>query len=299
MRKASSVSSEDQDTMRAEYDFSDALRGATARRYARGSRTVSVIGGGRSPGGDCADDYRWGQAAYEFVQGLRDAPQSPTLFNPWYDTDGHDLCAQAPEQRRLQLLAYLLARQNATLVFVAEAMGYQGGRFSGIAMTSERMLLGEHADVRSDDVLPADFPIQRTSKPEGLRSRATRQHGLTEPTATVVWRALCRRFDPYKFVLWNSVPWHPHKRRSGLSNRAPDSAELEAGLCHAERFLALFPDAEVVAIGNKAQTNLAGLGVQGHSLRHPANGGTSKFNCGVHRLFKQGGHAVEAAAGNL
>ena len=299
MNKASSASLENRDTMRAEYDFSGALRGVTARRYARGGHTVSVIGGIRSPGGDCADDYRWGQAVYEFVQGLRDAPQRPTLFNPWYDTDDHDLCAQAPEQRRLQLLAYLLARQDATLVFVAEAMGYQGGRFSGIAMTSERMLLGEHADVRSDDVLPADFPIQRTSKPEALRSRATRQHGLTEPTATVVWRALRRRFDPFKFVLWNSVPWHPHKQGSGLSNRTPDSLEQEAGSCHAGRLLALFPNAEVVAIGNKAQTNLASLGVEGHCLRHPANGGTSEFNRGVHRLVKQGGHTVDVAAANL
>ena len=209
MSKASSASLEERDTMRAEYDFSGAVRGVTARRYARGRNTVAVMAGDRSPDGDCAADYQWGQAVYEFVQGVADAPQSPTLFNPWYDTDGHDRCAEAPEQRRLQLLAYLLARRDASLVFIAEAMGYQGGRFSGIAMTSERMLLDSHADVRPDQILPAEFPIGRTSKSDGLRSRAARRHGLTEPTATVVWRALCRSFDPFKFVLWNSVPWHP------------------------------------------------------------------------------------------
>ena len=158
-------------------------------------------------------------------------------------------------------------------------------------MTSEWMLLGKHADVRADDVLPTDFPIQRTSKPERLRSRAARQHGLTEPTATVVWRALRRRFDPFKFVLWNAVPWHPHKQRSGLSNRAPDATEQTAGLCHARRLLAPFPDAKVVAIGNKAQTNLASLGVERepYSLRHPANGGASEFNRGIHCLLEHGG----------
>lgn len=32
----------DRDTMRPEYDFSDAVRGATAKRYARGSNIVAI-----------------------------------------------------------------------------------------------------------------------------------------------------------------------------------------------------------------------------------------------------------------
>ena len=289
---------QDRDTMRSEYDFSGGIRGVTARRYARGPNSVVVtLDAGVRADGNCAQVDLWGQEVYEFVEGLREAPRSQGtgLFNPWYDTDDHDLDELAPEQRRLQLLAYLLARRNAPLVLIAEALGYQGGRFSGIAMTSERMLLGHHATVRPEDVLPVGFPIRRTSGSKGLPSRASRQHGFTEPTATTVWRALRRELDPFKFVLWNSVPWHPHRQGNGLSNRAPSTVEQAAGLCHVRRLLDLFPGAKVVAIGNKAQTSLAGL-VDTHHLRHPANGGSSEFNRGVQRLVKQGGRAVEAAA---
>ena len=276
MSKASSVSRDDRDTMRAEYDFSGAVRGVTARRYAQGKNTVTVTAGPRKDqDGRCANDDLWSQRLYEFVQGLRDAPRSAALFNPWYDTDGHDIGPEAPEQRRLQLLAYLLARQDASLVFIAEAMGYQGGRFSGIAMTSERMLLGGHEEVLPEHVLPPEFPIQRTSKAK---------NGWTEQTATIVWRTLCRELDPFGVVLWNSVPWHPHQPGNKLSNRAPAPKELEAGLAHLRNLLALFPLAKVAAVGKKAQTSLAKLNVEAHDLRHPANGGVPEFSQGVRRL---------------
>ncbi len=40
MSKARSTPSEDRDTMRPEYDFSGAVRGMTARRYAEGANVV-------------------------------------------------------------------------------------------------------------------------------------------------------------------------------------------------------------------------------------------------------------------
>ena len=42
MSKAPDTPPEDRDTMRPEYDFSGALRGATARRYAEGANVVVV-----------------------------------------------------------------------------------------------------------------------------------------------------------------------------------------------------------------------------------------------------------------
>ena len=42
MSKAASHPPEDRDTMRAEYDFSRAVRGVTARRYAQGTNVVVV-----------------------------------------------------------------------------------------------------------------------------------------------------------------------------------------------------------------------------------------------------------------
>ena len=46
---------------------------------------------------------------------------------------------------------------------VAEAVGYQGGRFTGIAITCERMLLNKHKTIRPKDVTP--IRLERTSSP--------------------------------------------------------------------------------------------------------------------------------------
>ena len=52
-------------------------------------------------------------------------------------------CAGAPAQRRANPAEYLNARAGrAPSLLVGEAMGYAGGRFSGIAFTAERTLTG-------------------------------------------------------------------------------------------------------------------------------------------------------------
>ena len=42
MKETPESQPDDRDTMRPEYDFSDAVRGATARRYAEGTNVVVV-----------------------------------------------------------------------------------------------------------------------------------------------------------------------------------------------------------------------------------------------------------------
>ena len=50
---------------------------------------------------------------------------------------------EGPALRRANATAYLNARGGrAPLLLVGEAMGYAGGRFSGIAFTAERTLMG-------------------------------------------------------------------------------------------------------------------------------------------------------------
>ncbi len=219
----------------------------------------------------------------EFITSLKHNPEG--LFNPWYHRDGeHDETEEAPEIRRQQLKTYLSERvESAKYLFIAEALGYQGGHFTGIAMTSERILLGHQEPkygVRPDHVFQTVEP-QRTSSPTVI------EKGMSEPTATIMWGALIDLgINPYEVVLWNAVPWHPYKPDQGLlSNRTPTTDELDAGLDHLKSFMNLFEDVEMVAVGRKCELSLSQLGVDHIPVRHPANGGAPKFRRQVKNLF--------------
>lgn len=200
-----------------------------------------------------------------------------SFFNPWFQHDeAHDLTPEAPEIRRKQLKTYLSERLGtAKYLCIAEAIGYQGGHFTGIAMTSERILLGHHEEVHgiSPEGVFQSVEPRRTSKPK------VNAKGMTEPTATIMWKALYNLgIDPYEVVLWNALAWHPYDMNKGLlSNRTPTDAELEYGHPALEAFLNLFPEATVIAVGRKCEQCLDAFGVNYLPVRHPANGGAPKF----------------------
>ncbi len=207
---------------------------------------------------------------------LKKTPDGP-FFNPWFDQDTeHDISAKAPQIRRKQLQAYLTERlESAKYLFIAEAVGYQGGHFSGVAMTSERILLGHHKTVHG---IPAygvfnSLSPQRTSKP------SLKKKGMTEPTATIMWKAIHNLgINPYETVLWNALAWHPYNPEDGLlSNRTPTDAELEKGFPSLQAFLNLFPDRKIIAVGRKCEQVLDEFGKNYTPVRHPANGGAPKF----------------------
>jgi len=177
-----------------------------------------------------------------FIRALKKSPQTAGVFNPWYDSDpDNDLDQKGPLIRRTQLRFYLEQRiASARFLLIAEAVGYQGGHFSGMAMTSERILLGHQIDrqIHPDTVFRGHRP-QRTSNP------AIQLKGFVEPTATIVWGSLLAAgVNPYEFVLWNAFPWHPYQPRHTkgmLTNRTPTPKELDAARPYLEQFIALFP----------------------------------------------------------
>jgi uracil-DNA glycosylase len=213
----------------------------------------------------------------DFLQLLRKSP-SGAVFNPWWEVDEqNDIGRGAPAIRRNQLRAYLQKRlRKAQLALIGEAVGYRGGHFSGMPMTSERLLLGRSKTVRlkSNDFF-SDINPRRTSKPEKCPD------GFSEPTATIVWSTLLQHgLKPDQFVLWNAFPWHSFDSRRGiLSNRMPNKSERAVGLPVLKTFLELFPCEQVVALGKIAAAQLEELNVNAHCVRHPASGGA--------RLFRQ------------
>jgi uracil-DNA glycosylase len=204
----------------------------------------------------------------EFLQMLKASPFG-AVFNPWWQIDEeNDIDPHAPAIRRKHLAVYFRERlDKARLAIIGEGLGYRGGHFSGIPMTSERMLLGKRPDI------VAGIKPRRTSKPSVCPD------GFSEPTATIVWGALLKiGVLPDKFVLWNAFPWHSFDPRRGLlSNRMPNKSERAAGLPVLKAFLELFPCKQVVALGKIAAAQLEQLGVKVHCVRHPASGGAKLF----------------------
>ena len=102
--------------------------------------------------------------------------KTDSVFNPWYECDDeNDTDDNCSNKRLNNLKAYLNERKNAEYLFVAEALGYQGGHFSGIPMTSERIILGHKTNI---GILPkhvCNSQLERTSKVEIKTS------GFTEP----------------------------------------------------------------------------------------------------------------------
>jgi hypothetical protein len=221
----------------------------------------------------------------KFISLLKKSP-SGAVFNPWWEADRqNDIGRNAPVIRRKQLAAYLRKRiGKVKLVVIGEALGYRGGHFSGIPMTSERILLGkkDNVGIKPEHVF-SSFKPRRTSKRERYPD------GFSEPTATIVWGSLLKLgLKPEEFVLWNAFPWHSFNPRRGLlSNRMPNASERSAGLSVLKTFIDLFPCEEIVALGNVAASQLKELNVESHRVRHPASGGAKLFRQQIGKIVKE------------
>ena len=201
--------------------------------------------------------------------------KSENVFNPWFSNDlDNDINSDAPHIRSLQLRQYLSERKKAKYILIAEALGYQGGHFTGIPMTSERILLGKMSrkSISPQHVFTGIEP-ERTSKP------SVKVDGFTEPTATIVWERLIKSgFDMNDFIFWNAFPWHPYKPEKGLlSNRTPSDEEFKKGKVVIKELLKATNVSRIIAVGEKAKIQLGDMGITAPVVRHPANGGAGKF----------------------
>lgn len=205
----------------------------------------------------------------------------PDVFNPWRDHDPvNDGLKKSALIRRNNLLHYLTERSRPDLILVAEAAGYQGCKFSGIAMTSERILLGGGV-VEPDQVF----------RPEPKRCTSNRTIGWSEPTASIVWRALNDfHIDSRRVILWNAFAFHPHPPGVSLKNRRPRQEELEKAKSVLETFVAIYGrTTPMLAVGNVARETLARLGMDVKHIRHPANGGAPRFRAGLRAALNPSG----------
>lgn len=201
---------------------------------------------------------------------------------------GIDAFEEACVVRLAHLRAYLTARlETARVLLVAKAPGYQGARFSGVAMTCERTITGWKLWITAEDVLGAGMAGRRTSHELACRSAASRRSGFCEPTATIVWEGLMLRGASRQVVLWNAFPFHPHPPGRPLQNRRPTDAEVDDHRQVMNALREMFPNVPLVAVGNTSRDCLARQGVEALHIRHPANGGAQEFRAGLTEILHQ------------
>jgi len=189
------------------------------------------------------------------------------LFNPWRDCSADDLLANTPESRLHRLAQHLDCAPD--FILCGEAPGYQGCVRSGIAFTSERLLI--------------EGAIPRVSRVAGRLTE--RRLPFSEPSATIVWKTLYKLGIAEKTILWNAVQLHPYMPGNRLSNRTPTPAEIALGAPAMRMLAEAFPQARIVAVGRKAESLLGEMGVRlAGAVRHPANGGATAFAAGLSEL---------------
>ncbi len=193
-------------------------------------------------------------------------PGDDGLFNPWRDACRFQTQENDAESRLRRLALHLSI--DPDFILVGEAPGYAGCRYSGVAFTSERLLL--------------EGAIPRVPSPTARLSE--RDKPFSEPSATIVWKTLYRIGIQDRTVLWNALQMHPHHPGHPWSNRTPRDDELALGMPALRMLVAAFPGAAVVAIGKKSQGLLDACGIRiTAAVRHPANGGASAFADGLSR----------------
>lgn len=205
------------------------------------------------------------KAIRQFITAVSE-PRLAGIFNPWSESCPTEIEEDGYLARRKRLEAHM--NRTPRVLLIGEAPGYQGCRYSGIAFTSERLL--------HQGAIPGLGVVPRIT---------TRPRPWSEQSATIVWDVLYRLKLADDTVLFNAVPWHPMGKAGPHSNRTPTPAEVDTGAPFLQQFLAIYPGVPVVALGNTAAGLLARISVQASTVRHPANGGATKFREGMSSLF--------------
>ncbi|MCC6905488.1 MAG: uracil-DNA glycosylase [Anaerolineae bacterium] len=207
------------------------------------------------------------QSIETIIERLAALPGTDALFNPYGPLEDPLAGARRANLRRFLTMLY---ERHARVLLLAEAPGYRGCAWTGIPVTSERIMLagGDRWGLFG----------------EGYWATSGVPGGVAEMSATILWGALTEAASEPP-VIWNTCPLHPHRPGERRSNRTPPRSEQVIGLPFIRLLLEMFDFEQIGAVGRIAQANLAALEVAYIPLRHPAQGGKNEFVAGLHRLL--------------
>lgn len=177
--------------------------------------------------------------------------------------------------RRANLKLYLgaMAERMPDTLMVMEAPGYRGCRLTGVPVTSRKVLL---EGVPELDMFGEEKGFQNVAD-----AGFERVYG--EQSATIVWGTLADlQVVPF---IWNTFPFHPHKKGKPLTNRKPRKPETQLGSEILQQVIDLWDFQKMIAIGNVAYDTMTSLGIECVKVRHPAQGGKNDFVAGLTELL--------------
>jgi len=205
--------------------------------------------------------------AQQFVEELA-AITLPEVFNPYAEVCLTSDQADAPAIRRrnLEQALHSALTLKVTSIWIAQDLGYRGGRRTGLALTDEAHL-HQHGEMLNVQTL----------------QKATHGPQVKERTATVIWHALQSIKQPV--FLWNVFPFHPHLSADPMSNRCHNSTERVVGLHFLKLLLEAIQPSVIVTIGEKSSEALKSSGIDTASVRHPSYGGQASFLDGIATLY--------------
>ena len=205
----------------------------------------------------------------QFITNLSKYKNSPKLTN-LYHGESRD---SSIRKKNLKLYLEKMSIINPPILFLGEAPGYKGCRLTGIPFSSERVL-GNN-----------DF-----FKNQGFECINDIDSLEGEISATILWNEL--KNYPDKPLIWNIFPFHPHKLDDIKTNRTPTEEELVSGKEYLKQLLGMFDIKKIIALGRKPESQISDLNLNFAYVRHPANGGKSKFVDGLKKEMITKGNNV-------
>jgi uracil-DNA glycosylase len=204
-----------------------------------------------------------------FLRELGKARVSDRACNQ-YALTGEDAAPNRIRRQNLRLYLEEMELRRPRMILIGEAPSHRGGRLTGIAFLSEKLMM---QGIAAAAMFGAEAGYRKATGDTPLS---------TEASASMVWETV-GSMRPLP-LLWNAFPFHPFQTGNPTSNRMPTRQELEMGRPFMRRLIRGFNIELVVAVGNHAHDSLTELGIEHELVRHPSMGGKVKFVEGMARV---------------
>jgi len=204
------------------------------------------------------------------IKSLATAETADDAYNEYAPTTDNNAIRRA----NLKLYLQTMRDRMPDTLMVMEAPGYRGCRLTGVPVTSRKIML---EGVPELDMFGTDKGFQNVDD-EGF------ERVFGEQSATIVWTTLAD-LEVVPFI-WNTFPFHPHKKGNPLTNRKPRKPETRFGGDILQQVIDLWDFQQIIAIGNVAYDTMTEFEIDCVKVRHPAQGGKNDFVAGLTELLQ-------------